>query len=60
MVNSAPGSPNLKILSFAGAFHGRLLGCLSTTHSKARGKREIGEMGEGTASHTLSRSDKAD
>ena len=40
MVNSAPGSPNLKILSFAGAFHGRLLGCLSTTHSKARGKRE--------------------
>lgn len=35
MVNKAPGSPNLSIMSFHGAFHGRLFGCLSTTHSKA-------------------------
>lgn len=34
MVNSAPGSPDLCILSFKGAFHGRTLGALSTTHSK--------------------------
>lgn len=34
MVNSAPGSPDLCILSFNGAFHGRTLGALSTTHSK--------------------------
>lgn len=35
MENKAPGSPNLSILSFNGGFHGRLMGCLSTTHSKA-------------------------
>ncbi|KAG1682967.1 4-aminobutyrate aminotransferase, mitochondrial [Nymphon striatum] len=34
MVNQEPGSPKLSILSFHGAFHGRTLGCLSTTHSK--------------------------
>lgn len=34
MVNQPPGSPHLSILSFNGAFHGRTLGCLSTTHSK--------------------------
>nr|XP_039263203.1 4-aminobutyrate aminotransferase, mitochondrial-like [Styela clava] len=34
MMNKPPGSPNLSILSFSGAFHGRTLGCLSTTHSK--------------------------
>ncbi|XP_055686483.1 4-aminobutyrate aminotransferase, mitochondrial [Lutzomyia longipalpis] len=34
MINKAPGSPNLSILSFQGAFHGRTLGVLSTTHSK--------------------------
>lgn len=34
MINMPPGSPNLSILSFKGAFHGRTLGCLSTTHSK--------------------------
>lgn len=41
MVNQAPGSPALKILSFHGAFHGRLMGCLSTTHSKAIHKLDI-------------------
>ncbi|XP_050436983.1 4-aminobutyrate aminotransferase, mitochondrial [Adelges cooleyi] len=34
MINLAPGSPNLSILSFKGSFHGRTLGVLSTTHSK--------------------------
>lgn len=34
MINQAPGSPNLSILSFQGAFHGRTMGVLSTTHSK--------------------------
>lgn len=32
--NEAPGSPDLSILSFEGAFHGRALGSLSCTHSK--------------------------
>lgn len=34
MINQAPGSPNLSILSFMGGFHGRTIGALSTTHSK--------------------------
>ncbi|XP_034937989.1 4-aminobutyrate aminotransferase, mitochondrial [Chelonus insularis] len=34
MINQVPGSPRYSILSFKGAFHGRTLGCLSTTHSK--------------------------
>uniref|UniRef100_A0ABD2WNT5 (S)-3-amino-2-methylpropionate transaminase n=1 Tax=Trichogramma kaykai TaxID=54128 RepID=A0ABD2WNT5_9HYME len=34
MVNQAPGSPRYSIMSFEGAFHGRTLGSLSTTHSK--------------------------
>lgn len=34
MINQAPGSPKLSILSFKGAFHGRTLGVLATTHSK--------------------------
>ena len=29
------GSPDLSILSFGKAFHGRMFGSLSTTHSKA-------------------------
>ncbi|KDO23403.1 4-aminobutyrate aminotransferase [Saprolegnia parasitica CBS 223.65] len=41
MRNAAPGSPALSILSFAGGFHGRLLGCLSATHSKAIHKVDI-------------------
>jgi 4-aminobutyrate aminotransferase/(S)-3-amino-2-methylpropionate transaminase len=35
MKNLPPGSPNLSIMSFQGGFHGRLLGALSTTRSKA-------------------------
>ncbi|XP_065199488.1 4-aminobutyrate aminotransferase, mitochondrial-like [Planococcus citri] len=34
MKNAPPGSPDLTILSFKGAFHGRTLGALSTTRSK--------------------------
>ncbi|XP_058794257.1 4-aminobutyrate aminotransferase, mitochondrial isoform X2 [Phymastichus coffea] len=34
MINRAPGSPRYSIMSFQGAFHGRTLGSLSTTHSK--------------------------
>lgn len=34
MINMAPGTPKLSILSFMGSFHGRTLGVLSTTHSK--------------------------
>ncbi|ALC44300.1 CG7433, partial [Drosophila busckii] len=34
MINMPPGAPKLSILSFKGAFHGRTLGALSTTHSK--------------------------
>lgn len=34
MNNQKPGSPTLSILSFQGAFHGRTMGVLSTTHSK--------------------------
>lgn len=41
MVNSAPGSPDLCILSFKGAFHGRTIGALSTTHSKYIHKIDI-------------------
>eukprot|EP00591_Stephanopyxis_turris_P007368 CAMPEP_0195507682 /NCGR_PEP_ID=MMETSP0794_2-20130614/1082_1 /TAXON_ID=515487 /ORGANISM="Stephanopyxis turris, Strain CCMP 815" /LENGTH=499 /DNA_ID=CAMNT_0040634445 /DNA_START=429 /DNA_END=1928 /DNA_ORIENTATION=- len=41
MSNAAPGAPDLSILSFSGGFHGRLLGCMSTTHSKAIHKVDI-------------------
>nr|CAD7408164.1 unnamed protein product [Timema cristinae] len=41
MINLAPGSPRLSILSFHGAFHGRTLGVLSTTHSKYIHKIDI-------------------
>ncbi|XP_046425217.1 4-aminobutyrate aminotransferase, mitochondrial [Neodiprion fabricii] len=34
MINQSPGSPRYSIMSFKGAFHGRTLGSLSTTHSK--------------------------
>ncbi|KDN50858.1 GATA_USTMA 4-AMINOBUTYRATE aminotransferase (GABA-AT) [Tilletiaria anomala UBC 951] len=34
MKNEAPGSPDLAILSFTSAFHGRLFGSLSSTRSK--------------------------
>lgn len=35
MENKAPGAPDLAILSFKGGFHGRMLGSLSATRSKA-------------------------
>jgi len=41
MANAPPGSPEVSILSFKGAFHGRLFGCLSTTRSKAIHKVDI-------------------
>jgi 4-aminobutyrate aminotransferase/(S)-3-amino-2-methylpropionate transaminase len=41
MVNAAPGCPDLAILSFTGAFHGRTMGCLSTTRSKPIHKLDI-------------------
>lgn len=41
MINLPPGSPKLSIMSFHGAFHGRTLGALSTTHSKAIHKIDI-------------------
>lgn len=34
MKNRQPGSPNLTIMSFRNAFHGRTIGALSTTRSK--------------------------
>ncbi|XP_065174299.1 4-aminobutyrate aminotransferase, mitochondrial [Atheta coriaria] len=41
MVNQPPGAPKLSILSFHGAFHGRTLGALATTHSKAVHKIDV-------------------
>ncbi|OQD74364.1 hypothetical protein PENDEC_c011G01749 [Penicillium decumbens] len=41
MDNQVPGSPQLSILSFKSAFHGRLFGSLSTTRSKAIHKIDI-------------------
>ncbi|KAJ8968861.1 hypothetical protein NQ317_016784, partial [Molorchus minor] len=41
MINKPPGAPNLSILSFHGAFHGRTMGTLATTHSKAIHKIDI-------------------
>lgn len=39
--NTAPGSPSLAILSFKGSFHGRGIGALATTRSKAVHKMDI-------------------
>ncbi len=41
MVNRQPGINQLKIISFEGGFHGRSMGALSTTHSKAIHKLDI-------------------
>ncbi|KAK6637950.1 hypothetical protein RUM44_008373 [Polyplax serrata] len=41
MINLPPGAPKLSMLSFKGAFHGRTLGVLSTTHSKYIHKLDI-------------------
>ncbi|CAL8317397.1 unnamed protein product [Arctogadus glacialis] len=41
MINQTPGCPELSILSFSGAFHGRTMGCLATTHSKPIHKLDV-------------------
>lgn len=41
LINKPPGSPNLSVLSFMGAFHGRALATLSCTHSKPIHKLDI-------------------
>jgi len=41
MMNQAPGAPKLAILSFAGGFHGRTLGALSASRSKALHKADV-------------------
>ncbi|OJD14244.1 4-aminobutyrate aminotransferase [Emergomyces pasteurianus Ep9510] len=41
MLNKAPGSPPLSIMSFKTGFHGRLFGTLSTTRSKPIHKLDI-------------------
>ena len=41
MINEAPGAPRLSIMSFTGGFHGRSLGALSATRSKAMDKVDI-------------------
>lgn len=41
MNNQSPGSPDMSILSFKTAFHGRLFGSLSTTRSKPIHKLDI-------------------
>ncbi|KAF2889916.1 hypothetical protein ILUMI_16257 [Ignelater luminosus] len=41
MTNCPPGSPDLTILSFQNAFHGRTLATLSATHSKAIHKLDM-------------------
>jgi 4-aminobutyrate aminotransferase / (S)-3-amino-2-methylpropionate transaminase len=41
MLNHTPGSPDLSIMSFTSAFHGRLFGSLSTTRSKPIHKLDI-------------------
>lgn len=41
MLNQTPGSPDLSIMSFTSAFHGRLFGSLSTTRSKPIHKLDI-------------------
>ncbi|KAK4703069.1 hypothetical protein P7C70_g3148, partial [Phenoliferia sp. Uapishka_3] len=41
MKNASPGSPELSVISFKSAFHGRLFGSLSLTRSKAVHKLDI-------------------
>lgn len=41
MYNKTPGSPKLSAMSFDGGFHGRTLGALSCTHSKAIHKLDV-------------------
>ncbi|XP_015273050.1 PREDICTED: 4-aminobutyrate aminotransferase, mitochondrial, partial [Gekko japonicus] len=41
MINQPPGCPDYSMLSFMGGFHGRTMGCLAATHSKAIHKLDI-------------------
>lgn len=41
LYNQEPGSPHLSALSFDGGFHGRTMGALSCTHSKAIHKLDV-------------------
>ena len=41
VMNKGPGCPDLSILSFKGGFHGRTIGTLATTHSKAIHKLDV-------------------
>jgi len=41
MVNQAPGTPKLSVLSFHGGFHGRTAASLSCTHSKPIHKLDV-------------------
>jgi len=41
MVNLAPGTPNLSVLSFHGGFHGRTVASLACTHSKPIHKLDV-------------------
>jgi 4-aminobutyrate aminotransferase / (S)-3-amino-2-methylpropionate transaminase len=45
LINNEPGSPNISILSFQKGFHGRTIGCLSTTRSNAWHKINIPAFG---------------
>eukprot|EP00088_Acartia_fossae_P023172 TRINITY_DN2424_c0_g1_i5.p1 TRINITY_DN2424_c0_g1~~TRINITY_DN2424_c0_g1_i5.p1 ORF type:complete len:524 (+),score=108.06 TRINITY_DN2424_c0_g1_i5:34-1572(+) len=45
MRGEMPGIPKMSILSFHGSFHGRSIGCLSVTHSKAIHLVDIPLMG---------------
>merc|ERR1711963_774998 len=45
MTGQAPGTPKMCIISFHGSFHGRSIGCLSVTHSKAIHLLDIPLMG---------------
>ncbi len=44
VVNKGLGCPDLSLLSFKGAFHGRTLGTLATTHSKPVHKLDVPTM----------------
>ena len=44
LINKGSGCPDLSVLSFKGAFHGRTMGVLATTHSKAVHKLDVPTM----------------
>merc|ERR1719228_2458633 len=41
MINQAPGTPNLSVLSYHGGFHGRTTAALAVTHSKPIHKLDV-------------------